>query len=475
MKKLGILLLYIIILFRGVAVNAAVPMHITSFADIIEPLMPSVINVYTVKYNKQFNHKAASLPEMLPLDKFNNFLEKFNVPFSFDEIYTSPSTLALGSGFIVDEEGYIITNDHVVTGSDEIYVKLSDNTELPARIIGTDPKTDIALLKIDTKNKLSSVKFADSSKVRVGDVVIAIGNPLGFGGTVTTGIVSSKGRDLGLNQDELVDDFIQTDAAINTGNSGGPLYDIQGKVIGINTSVPDINGGTNIGIGFSIPSNTVLDIMKQLKEKGKVSRGRLDIGIQEVTKELADALSLSKTYGVLVVNIRPGGTGAKTGLKRGDLITEFNGNKVLNSRKLQLFVADSHIGEQVKLTVIRNNKPITLVAKIIEYVAPKEEPVIAQEKTIQKAGVSFSNISSNLLDKFELSEKSKGVVVGLSAQELSFDLRVGDLVVAIDQQSINDIDQFNSIYEKLATTKKNNVVLLVKRKDFTMFVALPLK
>ena len=477
MKILGKLLVYIVVLARIGHANASTPGHITSFADIIEPLMPSVVNIYTVKYNEQANQKVASLPEILPLDKFNSFFEQFNVPFSFDDIAANPSTLSLGSGFIVDSDGYIITNDHVVSGSDEIYIKLLDNTEIPARIIGTDPKTDLALLKINIKKKLPAVKFADSSKVRVGDIVIAIGNPLGFGGTVTTGIISSKGRDLGINQDELVDDFLQTDAAINTGNSGGPLYDINGKVVGINTSVPDINGGTNIGIGFAIPSNTVTDIMKQLKEKGRISRGRLDISVQEITQELADAMSLKEASGVLVVNVRTGGTGDKAGLKQGDLITKFNGQPILNSRKLQLFVADSHIGDKVRLTIIRNGKTVILTAKITESTEQRKEQPLIAEDTLQKAGIIFSNISPNLLDKLDIDENSTGiVVVGLSEQSTTaFDLKIGDLIIAIDQKNINNIDQFDKIYEQqLSDSDKNNVVLLVKRGDYTMFVAIPL-
>lgn len=479
MRTLGKLLVYIIVLARASSVSATTPTQITSFADIIEPLMPSVVNIYTVKYSRQANPKAASLPEILPLDKFNSFFEQFNMPFSFDDISTNPSTLSLGSGFIVDSDGYIITNDHVVSGSDEIYIKLLDNTEVPARIIGTDPKTDLALLKIKVEKKLPAVSFADSSKVRVGDVVIAIGNPLGFGGTVTTGIISSKGRDLGLNQDELVDDFLQTDAAINTGNSGGPLYDISGKVVGINTSVPDINGGTNIGIGFAIPANTVIDIMKQLKEKGKISRGRLDIGIQEVTQELADALSLKEASGVLVVNVKPDGTGDKAGLKQGDLITKYNGEPVLNSRKLQLFVADSHIGDKVKLTVIRNNKTVILTAQITEPTEPQKAPppAIEKEDTMQKAGITFSNISPNLRDKLDLDENAAGiVVVNINEQGIVLDLRIGDLILAIDQKNIESIEEFNKIYEEQqSNSERNNVVLLVKRGDHTMFVAIPLK
>ncbi|GAB4164609.1 MAG: Do family serine endopeptidase [Rickettsiaceae bacterium] len=475
MRSLKVTILKVFI-FLASSAYASVPAHITSFADIVEPLMPTVVNIYTIKHGDQVDETSSAIPEILPLDKFNNFLEQFNVPFSLNELYNNPGTFSLGSGVIVDKDGYIITNDHVVAGSDEVFVKLYDNTELPARIIGTDPKTDLALLKIDVKDELPAVTFSDSGKLRVGDVVIAIGNPLGFGGTVTTGIVSSKGRDLGANQDELVDDFIQTDAAINTGNSGGPLFNIEGNVIGLNTALPEVSGGMNIGIGFAIPSNTVQAITKQLKEKGKISRGKLDIAVQQVTKELADALSLSKTYGVLVISTRPGGAGARAGLKRGDLITEFNGKMVLNSRKLQLFVADCRIGEEVKLTVIRDNQPLTLVAEIVEFDPQKEEQELKQQSVIEKSGIKLSDISPATIAKFNLEENSKGVVVvEITSQDLSFDLQVGDLIMAIDQQYVSTIEQFNQVYEKLKSKNKRNVVLLVKRRDFTMFVAFPVK
>jgi len=476
MRQLKTFLLGALLIVSFGTVTLAAPAYIVSFADIIEPLMPTVVNIYTVKYNNQANAKGTSLPEIIPFEQFNNFFEQFNVPFSFEELHASPKAMSLGSGFIVGEDGYIITNDHVVTGSDEIYVKLSDNTELPAKIVGTDPKTDLALLKIDVQKKLPAVTFADSSKARVGDIVIAIGNPLGFGGTVTTGIISSKSRDLGINQDELVDDFIQTDAAINTGNSGGPLYNIKGEVIGLNTSIPDVGSGTNIGISFAIPSNTVQDIMKQLKEKGKISRGRLDIAIQEVTKELAEALSLNKTYGVLIVDVHSGGVGEKAGLKRGDLITEFNGKKILNSRKLQLFVADSHIGEKVKLTVVRKNKTLTLIAEIVEFEPLEEQETDNKTITLQKSDIIFSNLSPSLVTKFGLDEKSNGVVVvEFSSGEPDFDLKIGDLVMEINQRYISDIEQFGSVYEKIRSSNKQSVVLLVKRRDMTLFVALPIR
>ncbi len=476
MRNIKIFTLSILVILNfDITAFASAPIQLTSYADIIEPLMPTVVNIYTVKHADHPEGHKAILPEILPVDKLNNFLEQFNVPFSFNELSNSTNTFALGSGVIVDSEGYIITNDHVVAGSDEIFVKLYDNTEMQARIIGTDPKTDLALLKIDAKDKLPSVEFVNSNQLRVGDVVIAIGNPFGFGGTVTTGIISSKGRDLGIDQDELVDDFLQTDAAINTGNSGGPLFNIEGKVIGLNTALPEISGGTNIGIGFAIPSNTVQTIMQQLKEKGKISRGRLDITVQQMTTELAEALSINKSVGVLVVNTRAGGVGDKAGLKRGDLITEFNRNIILNSRKLQLFVADCHIGDEVTLTVIRDNNSISVKAKI-EELEMQDEEVNDQpaEVFIQKSGITFSNILPSIAYKFGINNNMQGIVVtDIQAQDSNLDLQIGDVVVSINKQSITDIDQFGKIYEEMLVNKKKNVVLLVKRQNLTVFVVLP--
>lgn len=463
-----------LLLLASLSSNAALPTQLTSFADIVEKLMPTVVNIYTVKYNSLPSQKIGFLQEILPTDSINEYFQKYNIPFSFEEIYSAQSALALGSGFIVDEQGHIITNNHVVAGSDEIYVKLSDNTEVPAKIVGTDPKTDIALLKIEMKDKLPYVTFGDSTKSRIGDIVIAIGNPLGFGGTVTTGIISSKGRDLGANQDDLVDNFIQTDAAINTGNSGGPLFDIEGRVIGVNASVPDVNGGTNIGIGFAIPSNTVQDIMGQLKEKGKISRGKLDITVQQVTKELAEAMSLGKSSGVLVASVKPGGVGARAGLHRGDVITEFNDKEVSNSRKLHLLVAESHIGDKVKIALIRDNKPITLYAQIADVEMSKEQLADQQEVTTEKSGLVFSAITPVVVTKFNLDPNSKGVVVvDIISQDVGYDLRVGDLILAVNQEYVNDIEQFDFVYEKTKSNNKRNLVLLVKRGELTMFVALP--
>lgn len=458
--------------------------NILSYADIVEPLMPAVVNIYTAKYGKKNLTETNNLPELIPFEDFGNFLRQFNVPFGFN-LHSNSKALSLGSGFIIDETGLIVTNYHVIAGSDEINVKLSDNSEFPAVIVGRDPQTDLALIKIHSPTKLPFVSFGSSTSARVGDVVIAIGNSLGFGGTVTTGIISSKGRDLGSGMDELVDDFIQTDAAINTGNSGGPLFNTEGKVIGINTSIPAVSAGVNVGIGFAIPSNRAQNIVDELKKSGKVSRGRLDIAAQENTKELSEALNIDKDYGVLVVDVKAGGSGDRAGLKRGDLILEFSGKKVLNLRKLQLFVAETQVGDEIVLKIIRDGKEVDLKAIINEVVDNKEEELevndkisesIGSENLLEKSGIVFTNLSEDLKKKFNIDDSTNGVlVVEIASTDPNIKLRVGDIVLAADQETIVDIKNLGLIFKKLKSADKKNVILLVKRRDFSMFMALPIK
>jgi serine protease Do len=457
--------------------------QMASFADIIEPLMPAVVNIYTVKYHNRTPNKNRPLPDLVPFEEFSDFFKEFNVPFMFD-LYSSRAS-SLGSGFIIDETGLIVTNYHVIAGSDEIHVKLADNSEFPARIIGRDPKTDLALIKIDTDGKLPFVSFGNSSNTRVGDVVIAIGNSLGFGGTVTSGIISSKSRDLGSGADELVDDFIQTDAAINTGNSGGPLFNVDGKVIGINTSIPAVAGGTNVGIGFAIPSNRAQNIVEQLKKSGKITRGRLDIAIQEINKELSEALNIKQDYGVLVVDSKTGGAGQKAGLQRGDIITEFNDKKVTNSRKLQLFVAETNVGDEIKLTILRNGEKMDLKAVIsevedegaIETGNPNISPKKMDGKNLtEKSGVIFSDLTPELIDQFNIDKTIKGIVViSAKTKDIKPNLIAGDVIIAINQEPTEDTAQFSNIYEKLKSSDKKSAILLVKRGELSMFIALPIR
>ena len=450
-------------------------MFYPSFADIVEPLLPAVVNIYTVHYNKKLDlRKKDPNHEHFPLEHFKDLFEQFNIPFNFEEMYSNPRAVSLGSGFIIDEAGFVVTNNHVVIDADEIYIKLTDDTELPAKLIGTDSKTDLALLKIESKDKLPFVKFGDSGKSRVGDWVITIGNPFGgLGGTVTTGIISSKGRDIDVNTGNMVDDFIQTDAAINKGNSGGPMFNMAGEVIGVNTAIFSPLG-TNIGIGFAIPSNTTRNIIEQIKKSGKVSRGRLGVMIQEVTSEIAEGFGLKELIvGALVTDVEPGGAGDKAGIKPGDIIVEFADQAVKNSRKLQILVADAPINKDIKVVVIRSGKNHELVANITE--SDKDIVENYGKASITKNDITFNSLTNELRHKFSIKDNLDGVIVTYIAKNhKNHGLHVGDVVVAINQEKIDNVDQFNAIYENARKTQKQNIILFVKRQRINIFIALPI-
>lgn len=464
---------------KAEAVKSSYP----SFADIVEPLIPAVVNVYTTKYNKQsVNPQKSPFPDSFPFDQFNEFFDKFNAPLNNDETYSNSKAMSLGSGFIIDPAGFIVTNHHVINNADEIHVKLLDNTELAAKLIGSDQKTDLALLKVDVKTPLPYVKFGDSSKARVGDWIIAIGNPFGLGGTVTTGIVSSKGRDLDLDAGNVVDNFIQTDAAINSGNSGGPLFNIDGEIIGVNTVIFSPSG-LNVGVGFAIPSSTAKTVIDQLKKSGKIMRGRLDIYIQEVTTGISEGLDLKEPVGALVRDVVPGGTGEKAGLKAGDVIIKFADQQVKNSRKLQILVAESPVGSDVKIMVIRGGKEVELTAKIVENKKDAQaselslpSSSITEEGSLKRNNITFNNLTSELKAKYSLKDADAGVVItALIKDQRNFSLNVGDLVVAANQVPVKTVEDLNKIYDSIKIQKKKNIVLFIKRQNTNVFLALPVE
>ncbi|KAJ6644894.1 putative periplasmic serine endoprotease DegP-like, partial [Pseudolycoriella hygida] len=459
------------------------PRDYNSFADVVEPLVPAVVNVYTVQYNKTLENTSKKSLEKFPFDHFSELLEKFNLPFNFEEIYSNPKSIPLGSGFIIDSEGYIVTNHHVIENADEIYIKLMDNRELLAKLIGSDKKTDLALLKIDSEVALPFVEFGDSGKSRVGDWVIAIGNPFGkLGGTVTAGIISSKGRDIDDNS-SVVEDFIQTDAAINNGNSGGPMFDMAGHVIGVNTAIFSPSG-VNIGIGFAIPSNTAKVVIEQLKKNGRINRGRFGVIIQEVTNEIAEGLDLAEAIGALVIEVKKDGAADKFGIKTGDVIIEFAGQIVKNSRKLQLLVAQTPVDQEVKIIVVREGKEQELTGKINEIdlesgnVVLNKVTATAEDNqfcTI-KDNVTFCNLTDDIKQKFAITGQAKGIIVSdIIKNEKNYGFKVGDLVAASKQQSIESIEQLNLLYENAKNVKKQNIILLVKRQNSSLFVPLSVK
>lgn len=448
------------------------------FADIVEPLIPAVVNVYTAKYSKNIPAERKLLPKGLP-GGIEEFFERFEPPFGLEDMYSNPKAISLGSGFIIDSHGYIVTNHHVVEAADEIYVKLGTNEEMQATLIGSDPRTDLALLKVEAKYPLPFVHFGDSNKSRVGDWVIAIGNPFGLGGTVTSGIISSKSRDI---TDGFVDDFIQTDTAINSGNSGGPMFNLNGEVIGVNTSIFSPSG-TNIGIGFAIPSSTAKPIIDQLKGKGKVSRGMLNIKIQEVTAEIAEGLGLKQPTGVLVYEVDPGGPADKAGIKPGDLIIEFNGVPIKNTRKLQIAVSEAAVGSDVKIIIMRSGVKKEIKCPIVEQdkssnVASKKIPDVIKipEGSLEKYGIVFSNLSADLAKALSLDISNGVVITGFKNNRGNFfGLMIGDLVLEVNQKAVQTLDDLSKVYDEAGSMKRQHIVLLVKRNNMKVFVALPLQ
>lgn len=447
------------------------------FADVVEGLLPAVVNVYTSKNPKQQNLPSTRrvFPKGIP--GFEDLFERFEAPFGLEDMYLTPKATSLGSGFIIDETGYIVTNHHVIESADEIFIKLGTNEELPAKLIGSDQRTDLALLKVDSKTPLPFVKFGDSTKSRVGDWVIAIGNPFGLGGTVTTGIISSKGRDI---SDGFVDDFIQTDTAINSGNSGGPMFNMDGQVIGVNTSIYSPSG-TNIGIGFAIPSSTASSIIDQLKKNGKVTRGMLGIKIQDVTPEIAEGLDLSTNSGVLVVEVDSGSAADKAGIKPNDIITEFNGVATKNSRKLQIAVSEASVGMNANIVVLRNKDKKNLSCHITEYenknnVVKHDRQAVVPNGSIEKNGIIFSNLTNDLANRFNIKDSSKGVIItGFANQKNHFyNLLVGDIVLQVNKLPVNSLDDLKKIYDDAIKTNKKHIVFFVIRNNAQIVIALPI-
>lgn len=445
-----------------------------SFADVVEPLMPAVVNVSTIKYAKNTSDKKrnSNFPEGHPFQKFNDLFEHFGDPLFMDDLQNQKTT-SLGSGFIVDKQGYIVTNHHVVKDADEINIKLNDNSEYKAELIGSDPRTDVALLKVKSDKDLPYVIFGDSQVTRVGDWIITIGNPFGLGGTVTTGIVSSKSRDIDIAKNGIVDDYIQTDAAINTGNSGGPMFNMQGEVIGVNTAIFSPSG-TNIGIGFAIPSNTVKNIVEQLKKSGKVKRGMLGIRIQELTPEIAEGLNIDRTSGSLIVSVDPGGAADKAGIKMGDVIIEYNGHKVTDTRKLQIMVAETPVNSSVRVKVLRSGEIYNIVVKITEKSDDQDSQKDASSKSrLEIAGVIFENLSKGQLSDLNISNGV--VVVDKKPQTIWGSIMRGDIIISVNQRKIVDVSDVEEEYNNQVKAEKNNIVFLIKRGSYVVYLAMPIK
>ena len=455
------------------------------FADLVEKLSPSVVNVFTVQKPKPANNQV-------PFDnippQFRDFFKNFPPGFPFGPQQQQPSPQeeqpqALGSGFVISSDGYIVTNNHVIEQANEIKVKFQDETELEAKLIGKDKLTDLALLKVESKKPLDFVKLADSDKARVGHSVIAIGNPFGLGGTVTSGIISAFNRDINAGP---YDSFIQTDASINRGNSGGPLFNLDGEVLGINTAIFSPTGGS-VGIGFSIPANLAKPIIEQLKKFGKTQRGWLGVRIQEITPDIAKSLGLKNEEGVLISMVNPGEPAEKGGLKAGDVILEFNGKKIKDVKSLQRTVADSAVESKATVKVWRNKKVKSFTVKLGELekfseadTSPEanDENVKTNEVELDEVGLRFVGLTSETRSRYNLPKNLKGVVITAVKRD-SFaakaGLTVGSVISQISQVNVKTADEAKKIFDDASKKGLESVLLQVFQNDFSRFLILKIK
>jgi serine protease Do len=448
-----------------------------SFADIVERVAPAVVNISTSKAVRRGDMPDLPFPQPPPGSPFEDFFREF-----FDQD-RAPEQMprrqaSLGSGFVVDPEGFVVTNNHVIAEADEIQVVFNDETTYEATLVGRDTKTDLALLKIEPDHPLQAVTFANSDTVRVGDWIIAIGNPFGLGSTVTAGIVSARSRDIRAGP---YDDFLQVDAPINRGNSGGPSFNLDGQVIGINTAIFSPSGG-NVGIGFAIPSNLALPVIDSLKENGRVKRGWLGVRIQTVTDEIAESLGLHDAQGALVASVTPGGPAEIAKIEAGDVILEFDHKKIDRMRGLPRIVAETPIGKDVEVDIWRRGEKQTVNVKLGEL--PEEDELAALTESgadtptsaqIDALGVTVATITDELRTRYELAEGVSGVVIvevkegGPAGAET---LRPGDVIVEVGQEEVTSPPEVTAKVNHAQQDNKKSVLLLIDRQGDLRFVAL---
>lgn len=448
-----------------------------SFADLVDEISPAVVNITTTKEIESSGSLLPEIPKGSPLeDLFRNLPNQNGLNGSPKRRRTS----ALGSGFIISETGLVVTNNHVIEQADEILIELFSGEELKATLVGTDPKTDIALLKVEYDKPLSFVKFGNSDLARVGDWVMAVGNPLGQGFSVSAGIISARNRALRGSYD----DFIQTDAAINRGNSGGPLFNMEGEVLGVNTAIISPNGGS-IGIGFSMASNVVSKVVDQLEKYGETRRGWLGVSIQDVSDDIAVAKDLESTDGALVTNT-PDGPAKNAGVKVADVIISFDNQLIKNTRALVKIVGATEVGKIVKITVMRNGEK-----KVLEVTVGHREQVEAslandsskkqnldEPLDTEVSGMVVSSLTKEWKDALKLEPETTGVVV-ISVEDDSTasekGILAGDLIIEANQKKVSDIKQFNDSLNITKNSGKPSILLLIRRNGNQRFLALPIK
>ena len=466
MKKLKILFITFLFCSSSLAVNSKdIP---ESFADLAERLMPSVVNISTTQtIVTNTNPFPFQFP---PGSPFEEMFKEFGTP-------QKRKASALGSGFIIDAKGIVITNNHVIQGAEDILVTVNGEKEFKAKIIGADPLSDIAVLEIQSKEKFVPLQFGDSDKARIGDWVIAIGNPFGLGGTVTSGIISARNRSIGLSRYE---DYIQTDASINQGNSGGPLFDMNGDVIGINTAILGQSG--SIGIGFSIPSNSAKKVINQLIKYGETKRGWLGVRIQVVTKEIADIEKLDKPRGALVASVAENSPSDKAGIKAGDIILEFNNTEIKEMKELPKIVAQTEVGKTVEVKVWRNKKEITKKIKLgrletsEDFKVEKKQEKNNEISEIKSLKIKVRKLSAKDIETRKLPNQTSGLVITDIAQNSPINyLKVNNIIIEAQKKKIKSTDDLEkTIAQALKSSEKTILIVIYNNQNQRRYIGVKL-
>jgi serine protease Do len=457
------------------------------FADMAERLLPSVVNISTTQtVSPERGPSIPGFPEGSPFhDFFEDFMDRHGGP---SPMPGPRQATSLGSGFIIDASGYIVTNTHVIADADEVTVTLFDDTALKAEIVGRDPKTDIALLKVEPDSDLPAVPWGDSDAARVGDWVVAIGNPFGLGGSVTAGIISARARDINAGP---YDSFIQTDASINRGNSGGPLFNLDGQVIGINTAIFSPSGGS-VGIGFAVPANLAKQVISDLQEYGRTRRGWLGVRIQTVTPEIAESLGLEDARGALVASVTNDGPAEEAGLRAGDVILSFNDRDIEEMRRLPRIVAETAVGSEVPVEVWRDGALTTFAVELGELEAAEEQGLLTAENNGQGTpdgsgksggadvlGLTLQPVTPELARHFGLSEDNPGGViitrVDPDSDAARKGLEAGNVLVEVNQKPVNSVSDVQAALDQAREDGRGSVLLLVQRDEAMSFMALKLE
>ena len=454
MKKIKIIFLALVFTFNY-SFNAFAKGVPESFADLAEKLMPSVVNISTTQtVVTNTNPFPFQFP---PGSPFEDMFKEFGTP-------QERKSSALGSGFIIDAKGIVVTNNHVIQGAEDIIVRVNGEDEFKAKVIGADPLSDIAVLQIEAEETFTPVKFGDSDKARIGDWVIAIGNPFGLGGTVTSGIISARNRSIGLSRYE---DYIQTDASINSGNSGGPLFDMNGDVIGINTAILGRSG--SIGIGFSIPSNSAKIVIDQLIEFGETKRGWLGVRIQEVTQEIADIEKLDKPRGALVASVAENSPSEKAGIKSGDIILEFNGEPINEMKELPMIVAKTAVGKNVEVKIWRDKKEISktvLLGRLEtseDFKASKEPEPTLKETEIENLKITVRKLNDEDIKTRGLPNQTTGLVITKIANDspLIKSLAVNSIIIEAQKRKVRNENDLNQAIKQVMSSNQKTILLAI--------------